>query len=161
MIGYVSPSARPGNGSIASRKLHHVLHCSAQSGELMEVEVRDGRWRVPKRLDPDCRWRPVSWCSHCSPVRPPGVWQDRSLCNPDHWPDLPLELGLFGLLDELPDGPDPAWWFPTFGVHYERARAVCAVCPVRAECVGFAQACSEPFGMWGGLSPNERLRRAG
>jgi WhiB family redox-sensing transcriptional regulator len=45
------------------------------------------------------------------------------------------------------------------------AKPVCARCPVRAECLGFALATGRRFGVWGGLSeaeldPLRRARRA-
>lgn len=44
----------------------------------------------------------------------------------------------------------------------DRAKAVCAVCPVRAECLEHSLRVQEPHGIWGGLSETERprLRRA-
>lgn len=39
-----------------------------------------------------------------------------------------------------------------------RAKAVCAACPVRAECAAHALAVREPYGVWGGFSEGERLR---
>jgi WhiB family redox-sensing transcriptional regulator len=42
-----------------------------------------------------------------------------------------------------------------------RARAVCAKCPVVAECLNWALSVNEPYGMWGGLSPDERQRLVG
>lgn len=41
------------------------------------------------------------------------------------------------------------------------AKQVCAGCPVRAECLAWALATGEPYGVWGGLDPRERqkLRR--
>lgn len=44
------------------------------------------------------------------------------------------------------------------------AKALCAQCPVRRECLDHALAVREPFGVWGGLNQTERehlLRRAG
>ena len=38
------------------------------------------------------------------------------------------------------------------------AKAVCATCPVRAECAAHALAVREPYGVWGGFSESERLR---
>ncbi len=35
---------------------------------------------------------------------------------------------------------------------------VCAGCPVRAACLEYALAAGEQFGVWGGLSENERRR---
>ncbi len=47
----------------------------------------------------------------------------------------------------------------------EAAKAVCAPCPVRLECLDHAIAEGERFGVWGGLSVRERWvevrRRAG
>ncbi len=39
-----------------------------------------------------------------------------------------------------------------------QAKAVCATCPVRAECAAHALAVREPYGVWGGFSESERLR---
>lgn len=38
------------------------------------------------------------------------------------------------------------------------ARMVCARCSVRSECLEYALANGEKFGIWGGLSPRERRR---
>lgn len=42
------------------------------------------------------------------------------------------------------------------------AKAICRGCPVRRECLAYALANREPFGIWGGCSERERrrLRRA-
>lgn len=37
-----------------------------------------------------------------------------------------------------------------------KAKAICGVCPVRAECFEHAVAIREPFGIWGGLTEVER-----
>lgn len=37
------------------------------------------------------------------------------------------------------------------------AKAICATCPVIAECAAFALSTREPYGVWGGLTPEERL----
>ena len=49
-------------------------------------------------------------------------------------------------------------WFPEKGSSSREARAVCARCPVRNECLAFALEHDERFGMWGGLTPRERRR---
>jgi WhiB family transcriptional regulator, redox-sensing transcriptional regulator len=56
---------------------------------------------------------------------------------------------------------DPEAWFPEVGGSSRQAKAVCARCPVRVECLAEAMANREPFGVWGGLSEKERraLRR--
>ena len=38
------------------------------------------------------------------------------------------------------------------------ARALCAVCPVRVECLDYALVVQEPHGIWGGLNELERRR---
>ena len=38
----------------------------------------------------------------------------------------------------------------------EAAKAVCSVCPVLAECARHALAVREPYGVWGGMSEDER-----
>ena len=42
------------------------------------------------------------------------------------------------------------------------AKAVCATCPVQPECLAFAIATNQEYGVWGGTSEEERraLRRA-
>lgn len=39
-----------------------------------------------------------------------------------------------------------------------RAKAVCARCPVRVECLDWALRTREPHGVWGGRSESERRR---
>lgn len=39
-----------------------------------------------------------------------------------------------------------------------RAKAVCARCPVREQCLAFAVTTGQDFGVWGGLSSDERRR---
>jgi WhiB family redox-sensing transcriptional regulator len=42
---------------------------------------------------------------------------------------------------------------------YRLAKAVCAHCPVMIECARYALARPEVYGVWGGMSPRERLHR--
>jgi Transcription factor WhiB len=65
---------------------------------------------------------------------PTTVWQRRAACR--------------GRLDL--DWIDPS---PT---QETQCRTVCAGCPVRALCRTFALASGEPWGIWGGLDPDER-----
>ena len=37
-----------------------------------------------------------------------------------------------------------------------RAKAICATCPVIAQCLDWALSVGEPYGVWGGLSAAER-----
>jgi WhiB family transcriptional regulator, redox-sensing transcriptional regulator len=39
-----------------------------------------------------------------------------------------------------------------------KAKAICAVCPVRIECLEYAVRIREPHGIWGGLNELERRR---
>ena len=41
----------------------------------------------------------------------------------------------------------------------QAAKKVCATCPVRAECLRFAESVPERFGVWGGTTPRERAKR--
>jgi len=53
---------------------------------------------------------------------------------------------------------DPDLWFPDKGGSTEAARAVCRRCPVQAECLSYALAHDERFGVWGGTSERARHR---
>ena len=57
---------------------------------------------------------------------------------------------------------DPEAFFPEKGGSTREAKRICAGCEVRAECLEYALANDERFGIWGGLSERERrrLRRA-
>jgi WhiB family redox-sensing transcriptional regulator len=49
-----------------------------------------------------------------------------------------------------------ALFFPEQGQLATRARAICSACRVRVDCLEYALANGERFGVWGGLSENER-----
>ena len=53
---------------------------------------------------------------------------------------------------------DPELFFPEKGGSTRQAKAVCAVCPVRAQCLEHALAHDERHGVWGGTSEPERRR---
>ena len=57
---------------------------------------------------------------------------------------------------------DPEAFFPEKGGSTREAKRICSGCEVRAECLEYALAHDERFGIWGGLSERERrrLRRA-
>lgn len=69
----------------------------------------------------------------------PLAWQDRALCAQT----------------------DPEAFFPEKGGSTREAKRVCEACEVRQECLEYALAHDERFGIWGGLSERERrkLRR--
>jgi WhiB family transcriptional regulator, redox-sensing transcriptional regulator len=64
------------------------------------------------------------------------VWMDRALCAET----------------------DPEAFFPEKGGSTRDAKLVCRSCEVRAECLEYALANDERFGIWGGLSERERRR---
>jgi WhiB family redox-sensing transcriptional regulator len=63
-------------------------------------------------------------------------WQDRALCAQT----------------------DPEAFFPEKGGSTREAKKICQSCEVRAECLEYALAHDERFGIWGGLSERERRR---
>ena len=42
------------------------------------------------------------------------------------------------------------------GARERRAKAICAACPVRIECLEYSMRIQEPHGIWGGLNELER-----
>jgi WhiB family redox-sensing transcriptional regulator len=66
----------------------------------------------------------------------PDQWQDRALCAQT----------------------DPEAFFPEKGGSTREAKKICLGCEVRSECLDYALAHDERFGIWGGLSERERRR---
>lgn len=66
----------------------------------------------------------------------PGAWADQALCAQ----------------------ADPDTWFPDEQDRKTAAAAIaiCARCPVRAECLAHALAIGERHGIWGGLTARQR-----
>lgn len=52
-------------------------------------------------------------------------------------------------------------WFPNTGESPRPAKAICATCPVTNQCLQWALDTNERYGVYGGLTENERraLRR--
>lgn len=67
---------------------------------------------------------------------PEDQWQDRALCAQT----------------------DPEAFFPEKGGSTREAKKICLGCEVRHECLEYALAHDERFGIWGGLSERERRR---
>ena len=55
-------------------------------------------------------------------------------------------------------GVDPDLFFPERGASTREAKEVCRGCIVRNDCLEFALANGEKFGIWGGMSERERRR---
>ncbi len=53
---------------------------------------------------------------------------------------------------------DPEAFFPEKGGSTREAKRICSGCDVKAECLDYALAHDERFGIWGGLSERERRR---
>jgi len=53
---------------------------------------------------------------------------------------------------------DPEAFFPEKGGSTREAKRICLGCEVRGECLEYALANDERFGIWGGLSERERRR---
>lgn len=53
---------------------------------------------------------------------------------------------------------DPEAFFPEKGGSTREAKGVCQSCDVRSECLDYALANDERFGIWGGLSERERRK---
>lgn len=89
---------------------------------------------------------------------------------PDNWFVDPVALGIPGLRQPEDDGAlawqadalcaqtDPEAFFPEKGGSTREAKKVCQQCEVRAQCLDYALANDERFGIWGGLSERERRR---
>jgi WhiB family redox-sensing transcriptional regulator len=61
---------------------------------------------------------------------------------------------------------DPELFFPVSGSgpsldQVTQAKAICAGCPVRQQCLAFALNTRQDHGVWGGMSEEERRPRAG
>jgi WhiB family redox-sensing transcriptional regulator len=55
-------------------------------------------------------------------------------------------------------GVDPDLFFPERGASTREAKEVCRNCVVQGDCLEYALANSEKFGIWGGMSERERRR---
>jgi WhiB family redox-sensing transcriptional regulator len=53
---------------------------------------------------------------------------------------------------------DTSVFFPASEADAGEAKAICAACPVREECLEYAIATRPPEGVWGGLTSTERHR---
>lgn len=53
---------------------------------------------------------------------------------------------------------DPEAFFPEKGGSTREAKRICTSCAVREECLEYALANDERFGIWGGMSERERRR---
>jgi WhiB family redox-sensing transcriptional regulator len=84
---------------------------------------------------------------------------------------VPVWIGLRPGLDDFSDEGELGWqsdalcaqtdpeaFFPEKGGSTRDAKRVCGACNVKAQCLEYALANDERFGIWGGLSERERRR---
>ena len=73
-------------------------------------------------------------------------------------------MSWFGFLDQpwrrdaLCAQTDPEMFFPDVGERNPAAKRVCGRCAVREACLAYAMDNREPYGIWGGLSADERKK---
>lgn len=72
--------------------------------------------------------------------------------------DITDEHRLSWQTDALCTQTDPEAFFPEKGGSTRDAKRVCSGCDVRAQCLEYALANDERFGIWGGLSERERRK---
>ena len=91
---------------------------------------------------------------------------------PDDWFIDPVRLGVPGIrpaeveednplawqTDALCAQTDPEAFFPEKGGSTRDAKRICTSCEVRSQCLEYALANDERFGIWGGLSERERRK---
>jgi WhiB family redox-sensing transcriptional regulator len=78
-----------------------------------------------------------------------------------------IDLGLGDLLGEVMEWQeralcaqtDPEAFFPEKGGSTREAKRICSGCEVRTECLEYALANDERFGIWGGMSERERRKQ--
>ncbi|WP_269801785.1 WhiB family transcriptional regulator [Blastococcus atacamensis] len=85
-------------------------------------------------------------------------WDEPAAPAESVWPEAVPATGEEWRLDALCAETDPEAFFPEKGGSTRDAKRVCTGCPVRAQCLEFALANDERFGIWGGLSERERRR---
>ncbi|GAA1808010.1 WhiB family transcriptional regulator [Nesterenkonia flava] len=89
----------------------------------------------------------------------PGQEQDNVwLGIPTLIPAEQVEGELAWQVDALCAQTDPEAFFPEKGGSTRDAKKVCAACNVKQECLDYALANDEKFGIWGGLSERERRK---
>ncbi|MFC5930729.1 WhiB family transcriptional regulator [Cryobacterium melibiosiphilum] len=86
----------------------------------------------------------------------PGVRRSAPHDDSDVHPQLDATLAW--QTDSLCAQTDPEAFFPEKGGSTRDAKKICTSCEVRAQCLDYALANDERFGIWGGLSERERRK---
>lgn len=93
------------------------------------MDEMDVSWPADRGVEQQSTWSLIDGLDQMD-------WQERALCAQT----------------------DPEAFFPEKGGSTREAKRICAGCEVRAECLEYALAFDERFGIWGGLSERERRR---
>lgn len=84
--------------------------------------------------------------------------QPRRLVTGSVWDRLGLDVAGAGWMrDGLCAQTDPDAFFPAKGVPNQPAKRVCVGCPATGDCLAYALAHNERFGVWGGTSERQRV----
>jgi WhiB family transcriptional regulator, redox-sensing transcriptional regulator len=121
--------------------------CGEPATDATSELCRTHRWLVP-RVDPAAPKRGALPRDEPLVLPPVGPWADEAACRQpeaQHVRFFPRAAGALAKLDVV------------------AAKAVCAGCPVRAQCLAYATPLPDLQGVWGGTTPRERtaLRAAG
>ncbi len=121
------------------------------TGPLPAGAVPASEWEAPVAWDTTSGWTTTGWSEEAT-------WGDEpSWTGTPEWAGAPAATEAWRM-DALCAETDPEAFFPEKGGSTRDAKRVCGGCPVRAECLEFALANDERFGIWGGLSERERRR---
>jgi WhiB family redox-sensing transcriptional regulator len=74
-------------------------------------------------------------CRYFTKYEPPGEWLNDAACR----------------------NKDPEIFFSELGGHFTDAVRICATCPVTSQCLNHAIDNGEKYGVFGGLTPAQRL----
>jgi WhiB family redox-sensing transcriptional regulator len=97
-------------------------------------------------------------CPYDSPSNQGGQLEQFSGEGKENSSEDPRNWGLDAACKGMPSD----WWFPDrFNTreaieNTRTAKKICSTCKVKIQCLELANATSEPFGIWGGLTPKER-----
>lgn len=87
------------------------------------------------------------------PAIPPSIIPPDAL---PHWHELAAALATIGPAPCEGDVLPADYWSSTDPDELELATAACRLCPVIPECLGYAIAADERYGIWGGLTAAQR-----